>query len=123
VSKLVLVLFLIVLLATLAVGGFYLFQTGTFSFGYSSEETAVQKAGKNCKNTGFSSTKDADSYLNYFIKKIGADNINNGVYLQVISLGNNCWGVWLGNKSGNGKLYWEDESGKVFQTKVSGVTP
>jgi len=125
VNKLVLILFGIVLIATLAVGGFYFYQTQSLSLlrllpsSYIPIDTATQKAGKDCKNTGYNNNKDADSYLTDFIQKTGAnDNHSDGTYLHVISFGNNCWGVWVGDKSLNGTLFWENNQGKINQTKA-----
>jgi len=130
-NRLVLVLFGVVLIVTLAVGGFYLFQNKSFSFSnllpssYVSLETAKQKAGKSCKNTGFNNTKDADSYFVSFTQKlgadkeIGADKVSGDIYIQKIDLGNTCWGVWAGDKNGNGTLFWEDIQGKTNQIKTN----
>jgi hypothetical protein len=134
VNKLVLILFVVVLLVALGIGGFYLFQTQGFSFSnllpssYIPIEEAKQKASENCKNTGFSTMNiedKADNYLVAFIKKLGTNKsletgkiIKSDIYLRTIDLGNTCWGVWAGGKNGNGTLFWEDGQGKTNQIKT-----
>lgn len=126
-SRLVLVLFAIVLIATLAVGGFYLKET-SFALFFQTQnsspvepiETVTQKALINCKSSGFNTTEDAKDYLANLIKKTGANSkkYKNSNFLQTINLGNTCWGVWTGNENGEGILFWEDTKGKIYQAKT-----
>src|SRR4030042_34269 len=125
-NKLVLVLFGIVLIAALVVGIFYLFQTQSlFQFSFSTLftssapiETATQKAVRDCKNSGASDIKNAESYLGNLITRTGNANNKTG-YLQVVNLGNTCWGIWVGDENGKGKLFWEDNNGKINQVKAT----
>lgn len=118
-NKLVLVLFGIVLISTLAVGGFYLYQTQ----GFSPITAVTQRALKNCKSTNLSTTSDAKNYLADLIKRTGANSekYKNSDLLQTINLGNTCWGVWTGNADGKGILFWEDAQGKIYQAKTKVV--
>ena len=122
-NRLVLILFLIVLVFTLIVGFFYLSQTQNLSLtnllpsSYTPVEKVTPKASQNCKSSGFGSAKDAGSYLYDLMLKTGTDK-NKGGYLQIIDLGNTCWGIWAGDKNGNGTLFWEDNQGKINQAKA-----
>ncbi len=81
-------------------------------------EKAKEKAAQNCKNSGISLVKNAENYLVDLIKRIGYGTTKEGT-LQVVDIGNNCWGIWIGNEKGAGILYWEDSQGKIYQTKAT----
>ncbi len=115
-------MFRIVLLVALAVGGFYLYQTQNF-FPPKSIDEVTQKASQNCKKTGFKTTEDGKDYLADLIKRSEANSekYKNKELLQIIDLGNTCWGIWTGNKDGEGIIFWEDSKGKIYQanTKIA----
>lgn len=123
-NKIIFVLFGIVLITTLAVGGFYLFQTQNISFLTPSAEKFAQTLSGNCKDTGFSTQDTAVSYLDSLFVKAGYTNekqIKDNFLTLVIPISGNCWAVWIGepNQSKTGIFYWEDAKGNLKQKKTT----
>jgi hypothetical protein len=124
VNRLVFVLFLIVLIAVLVVGVLYLFQTKKLSFPnfnslfHPSVETIVKSASQKCKDTGFATQDVALPYLQTLLPKTGFDqNSSEKGVISVVSIGNNCWGIWVGNSRGLGNFYYEDSNGNLMEKK------
>jgi uncharacterized protein (UPF0333 family) len=127
VNKLVLVLFAVVLLAALGVGGFYLKET-SFAFLFQTQnitaDGAAQLASSDCKNTGFSTQAEAATYLESLFTKTGfteEKGIKNNLMTSVIPISGNCWSVWIGdpNLAKTGILYWEDSKGSLKQKRAT----
>jgi hypothetical protein len=124
-NKLVLVLFFIVLLVVLAVGGFYLYQTQNIPFlSPPLADKIVQSLSNDCKDTGFSTQAEAAPYLDSLFAKAGYTNekgVKNNLMTSVIQISGNCWSVWISgpNQSKTGILYWEGNKGDLKQKRAT----
>lgn len=125
-NKLVLILFVVVLTITLAVGGFFLSQTKFLSqvsipninYLFSpSAEKAAQSAANNCKETGFDTQDKAVPYIEILMSKAGSGQGPEKNTMSVINIGRGCWGIWVGDNSGNGNLYYENKEGSLVAVK------
>jgi hypothetical protein len=123
-NRLVLVLFGVVLIITLAVGGFYLYQTQNIPFlSPPLADKVAQSLSNDCKDTGFSEQEQAVPYLDSLFAKAGYTNdkgIKDKLTTSVIQISGNCWGIWIGgpNQSKTGIFYWEGAKGNLKQKKA-----
>lgn len=128
-NKLILVIFGIVLTIFILLGFIYLqkseklsFLSNIPSFSFNKDkslEGVKKEASKNCKNSGFYSIEEAGNYLADLIERTGANSekYQDKELIQIIDLGNTCWGVWTGNENGEGIIFWEDQKGKIYQAE------